>query len=214
MEELDRPTVTNKQGFLTTQPSCDWARLVERIAAGDEDACAELYSRLRRIRYFFARRLHPQEAEDRYHDVILAVIKGIRQGAVRDPERLVGYAQAIAQHALTARIDALSKERKHFTEEDGGIITDPAPDPESLALRREKEEIATRILLAMPERDREVLIRFYLDGHSAECIQEEMDINATQFRLIKSRAKARFASLVKSRLALRSVAHDVPSMTA
>src|ERR1051325_8920104 len=53
------------------------------------------------------------------------------------------------------------------------------------------------------ERDREVLIRSYLDGHTAERIQQEMGMTETQFRLIKSRGKARFAHLAKSRLAVR-----------
>lgn len=214
MEELDTPTVTNKLAFLSTQQPCDWTRVVERVAAGDEDGCAELYSRLRGLRFFFARRLRPQEVEDRFHDVILVVIQSIRQGLVREPERLVGYAHTIAQRAVSGRINALHAERQHHTEEEGRIISDPSPNPEMLALRHEKEEIAKRILQAMPERDREMLVRFYLDGHTAERIQQEMGISGTQFRLIKSRAKARFTELVRSRLALRSVAHAVPAMVA
>lgn len=191
----------------------EWTLLVERIAAGDERGSAELYSRLGRMRYYFARRLHPEEAADQFHNLILAVIMGIRQGAVREPERLAGYAQTIARRSLAGRIDELYKERRHGTVEDGRIVCDPSPNPETLAVRRQEDEIAKRILVALPQRDREVLIRFYLDGHAAEHIQEEMGITATQFRLIKSRAKARFACLVKKRLANRSVAADAPSMT-
>src|ERR1017187_10073310 len=176
MEELDTPTVTNKLAFLSTQQPCDWTRVVERVAAGDEDGCAELYSRLRGLRFFFARRLRPQEVEDRFHDVILTVIQSIRQGVIRDPDRLVGYAHTIAQRAVSGRINALYTERQHGTEEEGRIVSDPSPNPEMLAVRHEKDEIAKRILMSLPERDREVLIRFYLDGHTAERIQHEMGI--------------------------------------
>jgi len=210
MEELNGPTVTNEPAFLSAQQPCDWARVVERIAAGDENACAELYSQLRGLRFFFARRLRPEDVEDRFHDVILAVIQSIRQGVIREPERLVGYAHTIAQRAVAGQINALHTERQHRTEEEGRIVSDPALNPEMLAVQREKDQIAKRILMALPERDRVVLTRFYLDGHAAERIQHEMGITETQFRLVKSRAKARFASLVKTRLALRSVVSDDP----
>ena len=203
--ELDQPTVANTLGLSTAQQPCDWARLVKGIAAGDETACAELYSLLGKMRWFFARRLQPQEVEDRFHDVILALIQAIRQGAIREPERLLGYARTIAIRAVTGRINGLYRERRQGTEEEGRIISDPSPNPEMLALKHEKDEIAKRILMALPERDREVLIRFYLDGETAQVIQQELGITETQFRLIKSRAKARFADLVKSRLARRSI---------
>jgi RNA polymerase sigma-70 factor (ECF subfamily) len=206
MEEPNGAAVTNEPAH---QPY-DWARVVGRIAAGDEDACAELYSQLRGLRFFFARRLRPEDVEDRFHDVILTVIQNIRHGVVREPDRLVGYVHTIAQRAVAGRINALHTERQHRTEAEGRIVSDPALNPEMLAVEREKDEIAKRILMALPERDREVLIRFYLDGHAAERIQHEMGISETQFRLVKSRAKARFASLVKTRLAPRPVASDDP----
>lgn len=208
MEEPNGPAVTNNPAFSPAQQPYDWARVVERIAAGDSEACAELYSQLRGLRFFFARRLRPEDVEDRFHDVILTVIQSIRQGAVREPDRLIGYVHTIAQRAVAGRINALHTERQHRTEEKGGIVSDPAPNPEMLAVAREKDEIAKRILMTLPARDRDVLIRFYLDGHAAERIQHEMGITETQFRLVKSRAKARFASLVKSRLSLRLVASD------
>jgi RNA polymerase sigma-70 factor (ECF subfamily) len=206
MEDLNGPTVTNQPALVPAQQPYDWARVVERIAGGDENACAELYTQLRGLRFFFARRLRPEEVEDRFHDVILAIIQSIRQGVLREPDRLVGYAHTIAQRAVAGRINALHTERRHRTGEEGRIVSDPGPNPETLAVEREKDEIARRILMALPARDREVLIRFYLDGHAAERIQHEMGISQTQFRLLKSRAKSRFASLVQSRLALRPVA--------
>ena len=44
-------------------------------------------------------------------------------------------------------------------------------------------------------RDREILTRFYLLNQSQEQICDEMGLNNTQFRLLKSRAKARFGEL-------------------
>jgi hypothetical protein len=47
------------------------------------------------------------------------------------------------------------------------------------------------------------LTRFYLNEESAEEICDNMGLTDTQFRLIKSRAKARFGELGRRRLASR-----------
>jgi DNA-directed RNA polymerase specialized sigma24 family protein len=87
--------------------------------------------------------------------------------------------------------------------EDGIVLRDHSPDPERLAIRSENVEVALRILNSIARRDREVLVRFYLDEQPAEQICREMNLTETQFRLIKSRAKARFGELGKARLSRR-----------
>jgi hypothetical protein len=52
-----------------------------------------------------------------------------------------------------------------------------------------------------------VLVRFYLEEQPAERICNDMKLTETQFRLIKSRAKARFGELGKARMAQRSGFH-------
>ena len=46
-------------------------------------------------------------------------------------------------------------------------------------------------------RDREILHRFYVQEQSQEQICQEMSLSYNQFRLLKSRAKARFGELGK-----------------
>lgn len=52
-------------------------------------------------------------------------------------------------------------------------------------------------------RDREILMRFYLDEQSQDQICAEMGLTETQFRLLKSRAKARFGELGRKALTRR-----------
>ena len=59
-------------------------------------------------------------------------------------------------------------------------------------MRLQKREMAARILVAMPACQREVLSRFYLQHQAPVEIQCAMRLTATQFRLMKSRAKAYF----------------------
>jgi DNA-directed RNA polymerase specialized sigma24 family protein len=68
--------------------------------------------------------------------------------------------------------------------------------------RNQNEEVARRILNSIGKRDREVLIHFYLDEQSPDVICRDMGLTETQFRLIKSRAKARLGELGKRRFSL------------
>jgi DNA-directed RNA polymerase specialized sigma24 family protein len=61
-----------------------------------------------------------------------------------------------------------------------------------------------KVLRGLSARDREVLTRFYLHEQSQEQICREMNLTGTQFRLMKSRAKARFGELGRRRLEKRN----------
>jgi DNA-directed RNA polymerase specialized sigma subunit len=61
------------------------------------------------------------------------------------------------------------------------------------------------VLAELSERDREILTRFYVDEQGQEQICSEMALTETQFRLLKSRAKARFGELGKKKLVNKSL---------
>ncbi|MGB7759621.1 MAG: sigma-70 family RNA polymerase sigma factor [Bryobacteraceae bacterium] len=179
-----------------------WAPLVERIRAGDPAAMEELYGLFSKgIRFYLCRQLGPQDLDDRVHDVFLTITQAIQSGELREPERLMGYVRTVVRRQVAARIDANVHARRRLASlEDGIVLRDHSPDPERLAIRGQNIEVALRILNSIAKRDREVLVRFYLDEQPAEQICREMDLTETQFRLIKSRAKARFGELGKARL--------------
>jgi hypothetical protein len=52
----------------------------------------------------------------------------------------------------------------------------------------------------MSHREFEILTRFYLREQPPEQIQSEMRLTATQFNLLKSRAKAKLTDLVRQKL--------------
>lgn len=185
---------------LTAKENLKWTPLVNRVAAGDGDAGAELYARLRSIQFYFGREVGAQDAEDRYHSVMVAVIEAIRGGVLRDPEKVLAYARGIARRKVVHGIGDHCFKRKCEISVENVVLRDTAPNPEANLMGKEYKAIAMRILGTMPTRDREVLIRFYLHEHDAKSIQDEMGLTETQFRLIKSRAKARFADLVQRHL--------------
>ena len=61
-------------------------------------------------------------------------------------------------------------------------------------IAEERRQLAVRTLAQLNPRAREVLIRFYLDEQPIEQICDEMALTSTQFRLLKSRAKAKFGA--------------------
>ncbi len=179
-----------------------WSPLVEGVRAGDPKAMEELYGLFSKgIRFYLCRQLGPQDLDDRVHDVFLTITQAIQSGELREPERLMGYVRTVVRRQVAARIDAnVHARRRQASLEDGIVLRDHAPDPERLAIERQNVDVALRILNSIAKRDREVLVRFYLNEQPAEQICSEMELSETQFRLIKSRAKARFGELGKARL--------------
>jgi len=146
-----------------------WAELVDRIRENDAQAIVELYRVFSRgVRFYLCRQLGPQGLDDRVHDTLLSVAKAIQQGALRKPERLLGFVRTVVRRQVAA----------------------PMADEQD-AIRRENQETALKALKRIGPRDREILIRFHLLKEPAQKIGSEMGLTETQFQLLKMRATAR-----------------------
>lgn len=184
-----------------------WVDLVDRIRADDPTGMEELYRHFSKgIRYFLCRQLGPQDLDDKVHDAFLIIAQAIRRGDLREPERLMGYVRTVVRRQVAAHIEFAVHCRRTEMELDPAVaMADRQATPEQIAIERQHTDLAKRMLNSIPRRDREILIRFYLEEQSQETICNEMKLTETQFRLIKSRAKARFGELGKQRLARRRV---------
>jgi RNA polymerase sigma-70 factor (ECF subfamily) len=180
----------------------NWAELVARIKRRDSSGLEDLYQIFSRgIRFFLCRQLGPQELDDRVHDTFLIVVSAIQRGELREPERLMGFVRTIVRRQVAAQIDRLIHSRKEQIDMDASCrIADHTQNPEQSLASRESSDMMVRILRSLSERDREILTRFYLHEQSQDQICREMELSETQFRLLKSRAKARFGDLGKKRL--------------
>lgn len=179
-----------------------WRDLVGRIQSGDDRGMEELYALFAKgIRYFLCRQLGPQEVDDKVHDTFLIVVRAIRRGDLREPERLMGFVRTVTRRQVAASIDRIARRRRRLTEIDASLpVSDRRPGPEERAESRQKVAIMKESLLAMSDRDREILVRFYLREQTQEQICREMDLTETQFRLLKSRAKARLGEVGKKKV--------------
>jgi RNA polymerase sigma-70 factor (ECF subfamily) len=183
-----------------------WSRLVQRVREAEPAALEELYELFSKgIRFYLWRHLGPQDLDDRVHDAFLVVTQLIQSGELREPERLMGFVHTIVRRQVASQIDdAAHARRSHFSQDALATLHDRHIGPEEAAIRSQQQELAMRILRSIPGRDREVLVRFYLREQNPEQICHELDLSESQFRLIKSRAKARFGELGKARMAQRT----------
>jgi RNA polymerase sigma-70 factor (ECF subfamily) len=188
-------------------PAPDWPELVARIRAGDQRAMEELYALFSKgIRFYLCRQLGPQELDDKVHDTFLIVVQAIRNGELREPERLMGFVRTVVRRQVVAHIDSAIQSRREQTGLQSGLgISDARSNPEEDAIAQQRLEIMEKVLRSVSRRDREILTRFYLLGQSQEQICEGMNLTETQFRLLKSRAKARFGQLGKRKLRRRPI---------
>jgi DNA-directed RNA polymerase specialized sigma24 family protein len=177
--------------FDVREPS--WSRLVDRIQAGDPAGMEQLYAVfVKGVRFFLWRQLGPQDLDDKVHDVFLIITQSIKRGELRDPERLMGYVRTVVRRQVAAHIDSAVNARRNQQSIDPSLtLSDHQPDPERRAIEKENQDVALRMLGGLPEQ-------------SAEEICRELKLTETQFRLIKSRAKARYGELGRRRFSQRS----------
>ena len=170
-----------------------WAALVERTRAGDTFACQELCMVLAdAARVGLQWGVDGQGVDDDLQDVVVTLLESIRDGVIRDPERLMGFVRTVTRRRVSHHIRTNIERRRRLVEM--GEMDFPAPQeqsPEAAITQRERAESLQRVLRLLSALDREILTRFYFEEQDQEQICREMGITFTQFRLYKSRALAR-----------------------
>lgn len=199
---VDEASESPKDEAYDRGDSVDWTELVKRIQTGDETGMEDLYRLFARgIRFYLCRQLGVQELDDKVHDTFLIVVQAIRRGDLREPERLMGFVRTVVRRQVAAHIDHVVHSRRDELHLDVGVrLMDNRRNPEQNMAFQQKVDYMLEILQLLSERDREILTRFYLHEESQEEICEDMKLSETQFRLLKSRAKARFGDLGRRRL--------------
>jgi len=184
------------------------ASLVERIRERDSDAESELYSILNKgIRFVLMRQIRPlDDVDDRVHEIFMVALTAIREDRLRDPARLMGFIRSVMANQVATHITRTMKRREREVAADAAAVhlRDPRESPEQQAIDGERMECAQQMLQELCERDRTILIRFYVDGHTKEQIMAELNLTDTQFRLYKWRARARYDELLGKRLRRRT----------
>jgi RNA polymerase sigma-70 factor, ECF subfamily len=152
------------------------------------------------LRALILRRVRdPEVAADILQDAAVTTLEKLRSGEIAHPENLGGYLYRVALNHLR---NHRRKDRSAFSSADA-LDELPASENDS-----DWENVgglqwataARRMLEEMPvARDREVLVRLYLNDEDREKICRELELTEEHFNRVIFRARNRFRALVEHR---------------
>ncbi|HEX4965251.1 MAG TPA: sigma-70 family RNA polymerase sigma factor [Thermoanaerobaculia bacterium] len=180
--------------------------LVSRIMAGDRGAEAELVEHFGEGLVFLLRRWTRDRttAEDLYQETLRLALEKIRQGEVRQPEKLSGYLRSLAKNLATHHYRRGSTREDRERELDETVATVPAGDtmePLTRLLQAEKAGLVRRLIGELAsDRDRQVLFRFYIAEEAKERICADLGLTSPEFNVVLFRARQRYRKLFEERL--------------
>lgn len=208
LEATVRPTENEPRTNATPPNDPSWSDVVERVRNGEPSGLEALYRVFSKgIRFYLCRQLGPQDLDEKVHDIFLIIAQGIQNGDLREPDRLMGYVRTVVRRQVASHIDKVMQARRNQTDLGHDMKLSDQPSSERCVMDGEIVDLAMRMLNSLHKREREVIMRSWLDGQSPKQICSETGLTETQVRLIKSRAMARFGELGKRRLALRAGRH-------
>ena len=172
------------------------AALVKRIVARDAGAEAELLHRYGRAVTALMERNTPRhtDTDDLFQETFFIVIQKIRNGEVREPERLSGFVCSVARNVAIAHARRIDPSSRRDVSADSAPTSGPSQLDE--VLRKENALLVRRVLQGLASgRDRELLGRFYLAEESKESICQAMRLSSLQFDQVLFRARQRYRAL-------------------
>jgi RNA polymerase sigma-70 factor (ECF subfamily) len=185
-------------GTIAISDTCIRADLVSGIRAGDRRAEAELVERYSRGVMIIIRRevRDTAVAEDIYQETFRIILEKIRQGDVREPEKLSGFVCGVARNLIIDYFRRAMRQESMTEIEEASHLPHPAPDQLQELLQKEKADLVRQVLKEMPnERDIQALYRFYIADDDKEEICADMKLTSLHFNLVLHRARERFREL-------------------
>lgn len=141
------------------------------------------------------------DAEDLTQETLHVVVERIRAGTIDDPRRVFAFA------AATARNMALNAARKMLRQQtvvDSELIDELAQNLEmeqselSDSDDRQLAEAVAALLDELPtDRDRQLLMRFYLDGTDKQQLCHELGLSPKHFDRVLMRARSRLRTIIE-----------------
>jgi RNA polymerase sigma-70 factor (ECF subfamily) len=173
----------------------EWVR---RIEARDADAESELVHRYRDGIAIIINRIVRNETvtEDLSQETFKIVLEKMRDGSVREPERVSGFICSVARNLAIEHTRRMRRTASIEDIDEAGRINDPQPSPVDELLRREKARMVRQTLAELKNnRDREVIFRYYIAEEDKARICADLGLNSQQFNSVIFRALRRYKEL-------------------
>jgi RNA polymerase sigma-70 factor, ECF subfamily len=171
------------------------------IASCDPDPVEQLaavYRDYPALRATIRRRVQdPQLAADILQDAAVTTLEKLRAGEIAQPSGIGGYLYRVALNHV-----------RNYRRKDRGALSSSAElellqddHDEMLQIDRTRWAKAARLMLAelKAPRDRELLVRFYLNDESKESICSSLGLSGEYFDCVLARARNRFRALLERR---------------
>jgi RNA polymerase sigma-70 factor (ECF subfamily) len=174
------------------------ADLVRRIVAGETAAEGELVARYRRGLLYLLSRLGalPELADDLAQETFRIVIERLRHGGLADPAGLAPFLRGTARNLLIAERRKTARRRTWGDSGELAQAVAPAASPLQSVLADEEAEMVRRLIGELPtDRDRELLMRFYVGEEDKETICADLGLDSLHFNRVLFRARQRFKEL-------------------
>ena len=181
----------------------DWADWVWQITFGNAAAEGELFHRYKDGVAIIIGGIVRNEsvAEDLSQETFRISLEKIREGDLREPEKLSGFICGVARNVALGYV----RRMRRLTNQEGTVdaeqIRDPQPDQFEQLWRKERSEIIHQLLGEIKiERDREVLSRYYIAEEDKEQICADLGLTSNHFNSVIFRALKRYKELYIKRI--------------
>lgn len=174
--------------------------LVRRIAAGDTAAETELVQRYSRGLLYLLRRLGvpPELADDLHQETFRIVLERLRRRGLEEPAGLAGFLRGTARNLVIAERRKTARRRTDADPEGLERVVHPEPGQLSSVLLEEEAVIVRRLIGELPtDRDRQLLLRFYVAEEEKESICADLGLDSLHFNRVLFRARHRFKELLE-----------------
>jgi RNA polymerase sigma factor (sigma-70 family) len=179
----------------TSPDPLDHASLVSRLAQGDPAAEATLaeYFGPRLKAMMMARTRDGELARDLAQDALIALLLALRQGQLRDHERLPAFAHGIARNIVNNFFRTRQREPQSQPLLEEMAVYSQSEDPEE----QERLLLVRQGLADLSPSDREILKLTLADGLKPGEIAEKLGLTAEVVRARKSRAQKRIVAVIE-----------------
>jgi RNA polymerase sigma factor (sigma-70 family) len=191
---------------VSTPPVDEIERIVAAALTGDRQAESRMLIALRPgvlavLRFGAFHRW--VDAEDLTQETLHIVVERVRAKTIDDPRKVFAFAAATARNLA---LNAARKVLRQQTVVDSELVDELAQNMEmeqnelSDSDDRHLAEAVAALLEELPtERDRQLLMRFYLDGTDKQQLCQELGLSPKHFDRVLMRARSRLRVIIERR---------------
>jgi RNA polymerase sigma-70 factor, ECF subfamily len=176
-----------------------------RLKARDPEAESELVREFTRpIRLKLRAKLHlPQLVDEGCQETFLRVFSHFRAGKTIDsPGRLPAFVHGVCTNVA---FELLRAHRRHDQLSPEAVDPPDYRSPETETYKEEIKGIVRKVLLEMPEKDREILRLVLLQEEERDAVCDRMAVDRGYLRVLLYRAKLRFKEALSEKAQQRAL---------